>query len=69
MGFWGSRGIIKKINVTKEDTKIQIFVLSKLQSELKTKLETLDKTYLSTKTNLSAGLSRAIDIFSEMATG
>lgn len=69
MGFWGRWGIIKKINVTKEDTKIQIFVLSKLQSELKTKLETLDKTYLSTKTNLSAGLSRAIDIFSEMATG
>ncbi|XP_019929431.3 uncharacterized protein [Magallana gigas] len=42
---------------------------SKTRSELKTKLETLDKTYLSTKTNLSAGISRAIDIFSENATG
>lgn len=44
-------------------------ISSKTRSELKTKLETLDKTYLSTKTNLSAGLSRAIDIFSENATG
>lgn len=42
---------------------------SKTRSELKTKLETLDKTYLSTKTNLSAGLSRAIDIFSDNARG
>ncbi|XP_061189194.1 uncharacterized protein LOC133197254 isoform X2 [Saccostrea echinata] len=41
----------------------------KTRSELKTVLETLDKTYLSTKTNLSAGLSRAIDIFSEKAKG
>ncbi|XP_062589573.1 uncharacterized protein LOC134251202 isoform X2 [Saccostrea cucullata] len=41
----------------------------KTRRELKTVLETLDKTYLSTKTNLSAGLSRAIDIFSEKARG
>ncbi|XP_056012926.1 uncharacterized protein LOC125678503 isoform X5 [Ostrea edulis] len=42
---------------------------SNTRSNLKTVLETLDKTYLSTKTNLSAGLSRAIDIFSERAKG
>lgn len=32
---------------------------------LKSKLDNLDKTYLSTKTNLSAGLSKALDVFRE----
>lgn len=36
-----------------------------LQDTLKSKLENLDKSFLSTKTNLSAGLAKALDVFRE----
>ncbi|VDI83049.1 uncharacterized protein LOC143080004 isoform X1 [Mytilus galloprovincialis] len=39
------------------------------RDRLKSKLDTLDKSFLSTKTNLSAGLSKALEVFRDASSG